>query len=65
MDKFGVHTASPEGKHGSANAHCPRCGKEARRVGAVLLCPEHGSAPFETSTNGVESVGTGARSQDP
>ncbi len=52
MDKYGAHT--PE----RADT-CPVCGKDVQRTGAVQRCPTHGTAPFETSTPGVDSVGTG------
>ena len=57
MDKHGVVTLPA--------ATCPLCGVAPTRHGSVLLCPTHGSAPFEvalntTSTLGVDSVGTGA-----
>ena len=40
MDKFGVETTR-------ITRVCPRCGELAIREGSVLLCPSHGSAPFE------------------
>lgn len=61
MEKYGVETPMPPNR-------CPICGQPARRVGRVRLCLQHGSAPFEgtseaateaTSTAGVESAGTG------
>lgn len=53
MEKYGVETPKRADT-------CPRCGAPLERHGAVLLCPTHGSEPFEkTSTTGVESVGTG------
>ena len=54
MEKFGVRTEKTATK-------CPECGAATTREGAVLLCPVHGSEPFETptSTHGVDSVGFG------
>lgn len=40
MDKFGVETTR-------ITRVCPLCGKEPTRHGSVLLCPTHGSKPFE------------------
>jgi len=40
MDKFGVETTR-------IVRVCPVCGQAPKRSGAVLLCPTHGSAPFE------------------
>ena len=30
---------------------CPECGQKLTRHGSVLLCPTHGSAPFEKDTD--------------
>lgn len=52
MEKYGVVTVPTR--------VCPLCGAVPKAHGAVLLCPTHGSKPFEpTSTHGVDSVGTG------
>jgi len=54
MDKFAVQ----EGDVGEddellekrANAGCPKCGKKPIRHGKVLMCPDHGSEPWEAKT---------------
>lgn len=58
MDKYGAHT--PE----RADT-CPECGQTVQRNGAVQRCPTHGTKPFETSTSGVDSVGTGEDTTKP
>lgn len=50
MDKYGVDTTT--GKDDAqlekqASEGCPECGKELQKHGSVLICPVHGSAPFE------------------
>lgn len=53
MEKYGVETPDHARR-------CPRCGETPLRQGAVLLCPIHGSEPFEkASTRGVESTEPG------
>lgn len=47
MEKFGVETPR------SAPV-CPLCGQPTRRQGAVLLCPTHGSEPFEGAPRNPE-----------
>ena len=32
-----------------AASGCPECGKKVERHGNVLMCPTHGSEPFERS----------------
>jgi len=45
MEKYGVMT-DPEIKTASGRMHCPECGAVAEDHG-VLICPNHGSEPFE------------------
>ena len=54
MDKFGVDTQDPDAgdpDHKTADAkgdiRCPKCGALAVHEGYVILCPVHGSEPFE------------------
>jgi hypothetical protein len=48
MSKFGVdeHTDS-EALEKKAAQGCPKCGKKPQRHGKLLMCPDHGSEPFE------------------
>lgn len=52
MSKFGVDETTnhnQEDLEKKASAGCPEdgCGKTPERHGNVLICPTHGSAPFE------------------
>lgn len=48
MEKFGVDEGTDQEKLEKAAADgCPLCGKKPVRHGSVLMCPEHGSEPFE------------------
>lgn len=48
MDKFGVdENVDSEGLEKMANEGCPLCGKKPTRHGNILICPTHGSEPFE------------------
>lgn len=47
MDKFGVQEDLPEDLEKKAAAGCPVCGATPVRHGNVLMCPTHGSEPFE------------------
>lgn len=49
MKKYGVDTDASSQKKASDNTTylCPKCGKKAKKEGLVVLCPEHGSEPFE------------------
>ena len=49
MEKFGVDEgADQEQLEKKANEGCPECGKKPEKHGKVLMCPTHGSEPFET-----------------
>jgi nucleoid DNA-binding protein len=48
MEKYGVDENVGEDLEKKAAAGCPVCGKKPVRQGNVLLCPDHGSEPFET-----------------
>jgi hypothetical protein len=48
MEKYGVdESATPELEKKAAQG-CPVCGRKPERHGNVLMCPVHGSEPFET-----------------
>ena len=50
MDKFAVdQTAglSRDELEKRASKGCPLCGKTPRQEGSTLLCPTHGTEPFE------------------
>lgn len=50
MDKLGVDETtgrSQEQLEKMAAHGCPECGEKLTKHGSVLLCPTHGSAPFE------------------
>jgi hypothetical protein len=48
MDKFGVQEDVPEDLEKKAAEGCPVCGKKPVVHGNVLMCPDHGSEPWET-----------------
>lgn len=56
MDKYGVDEAAKPGEKQASDTktHCPVCGSECTTHGRVVLCPVHGSKPFETN-NGKET----------
>lgn len=50
MDKFAVDETNgltSEEQEKRAAKGCPICGRELVKHGSVILCPEHGSEPFE------------------
>jgi hypothetical protein len=50
MTKFGVDETTgvnQEKLEKAAAEGCPECGEKLTKHGSVLLCPKHGSAPFE------------------
>jgi len=48
MEKYGVdESVDTESMEKAAADGCPLCGRTLVRHGSTLLCPEHGSAPFE------------------
>lgn len=50
MDKLGVDTSTGKDQdqlEKEAAEGCPECGRKLQKHGSVLICPEHGSAPFE------------------
>lgn len=49
MTKYGVDEGHPEQEEleKMAAEGCPLCGKKPIRQGAILLCPSHGTEPFE------------------
>jgi len=48
MEKFGVdESVDQETLEKKAANGCPECGRKLERHGRVLMCPVHGSEPFE------------------
>lgn len=50
MSKYGVDTTSgldQEAMEKRAVRGCPICSKQLVKYGSVLICPTHGSEPFE------------------
>jgi hypothetical protein len=48
MDKFGVdETADQSVMEKAAAEGCPLCGAAVTRHGNIMVCPKHGTAPFE------------------
>lgn len=50
MSKFGVDETSDHNQEDlekMAAQGCPDCGSKVTKHGSVLICPTHGSAPFE------------------
>lgn len=48
MKKYGVNEGVDQEQLEKVAAQgCPECGKKPIRQGNVLLCPDHGSEPFE------------------
>lgn len=52
MDKYGVdESVDQETLEKAANQGCPICGRtDLQKHGSILMCPEHGSEPFERKT---------------
>lgn len=38
----------------AASQGCPECGAKVERHGNILVCPRHGTAPFERKKHGSE-----------
>lgn len=52
MDKFAVDEGSDQETLEKAAAQgCPECGAKPERHGQTLVCPNHGTAPFEKKTS--------------
>ena len=48
MSKFGVDESPTfNEKLGSRGPRCPLCGAPCEKHGQVLICPTHGTEPFE------------------
>lgn len=48
MEKYGVNeSVNQERLEKQAAKGCPECGSNLNKHGSVLLCPVHGSSPFE------------------
>lgn len=55
MEKYSVDESmgDQEQLEKKASEGCPECGKELKKYGSVLICPVHGSEPFEDSAGGT------------
>lgn len=52
MDKYGVDEGvDQEAQEKKAAKGCPVCGAQPAQHGKVLICPTHGSEPFEEKSN--------------
>lgn len=59
MEKFAVDESVDQNQLEKAAAHgCPECGAKCERHGNTLLCPAHGSAPFEKHRDGSQEDGS-------
>jgi uncharacterized Zn finger protein (UPF0148 family) len=48
MEKYGVDEGIDQEKlEKSAAEGCPMCGAKLQKHGSTLICPTHGSEPFE------------------
>ena len=48
MEKYGVDEGvDQENLEKKAAEGCPQCGAELTKQGSVLICPTHGTEPFE------------------
>ncbi len=48
MEKYAVdESVNQETMEKAAAQGCPECGAKCERHGNTLICPRHGSAPFE------------------
>jgi len=58
MEKYGVDESVDQHKlEKQATQGCPKCGRAPVRHGAVLICPQCGSEPFEGRDHGKEESG--------
>lgn len=46
MDKYGVDETG-KGLNKEAAKNCPECGAALEKHGSVVVCPKHGTEPFE------------------
>ena len=48
MSKFGVdESVDAKVMEKAAAEGCPECGAKVRKEGSILICPTHGTEPFE------------------
>lgn len=53
MEKYGVNeSVKQEVMEKAANQGCPECGSTLIKHGSVLVCPKHGTEPFEKEKDG-------------
>jgi hypothetical protein len=54
MEKYGVNEhVDSEALEKKASDGCPKCGKAPTRHGSILMCPDHGSEPFEHTNSRI------------
>jgi hypothetical protein len=51
MKKYGVDESPTHKEASDDSSLCPKCSKPVKTHGKVLLCPDHGSKPFESDDN--------------
>jgi len=51
MQKLAVDEGNTEDNIKQASKGCPECGSELEKHGQVLVCPKHGTQPFEEQAN--------------
>lgn len=50
IEKYGVDESRKQQDMDKAAAQgCPECGSKLEKHGSVVMCPKHGTAPFEQS----------------
>lgn len=56
MDKYGVNeqVGNQEQLEKKAAYGCPKCGVKLEKHGSVILCPTHGTEPFEETHGSKE-----------
>jgi len=47
MEKYGVDESTSADLEKRAAKGCPECGRKPERHGRILVCPIHGTEPFE------------------
>jgi len=47
MQKYGVDESKTPETQKQASEGCPICGSKVEHHGQILMCPVHGSEPFE------------------
>jgi len=59
MEKYGVNeNINSQQLEKQAAQGCPECGDKLSKHGSVLVCPTHGTEPFESATHGSKEEGS-------